>query len=180
MGNRQQYLLNKPEFAVFHELKVDGQIVYTTFKRNVNLYEYYQPALDKSIDFSNRNTQCFLEKDWGQNESWGVWSTGPDPQLALFMPSGTPKILTLDVRAFINPQHPSQEVNISINGVPQKTVTLNKLDNNQIELAIPVSAYGKEWINLGFSLPQAISPKELGMGDDGRKLGIGLKRAVFR
>ena len=180
MGNRQQYLSNKPEFAVFHELKVDGQIVYTTFKRNVNLYEYYQPALGKSIDFSNRNTQCFLEKDWGQNESWGVWSTGPDPQLALFMPSGTPKTLTLDLRAFINPQHPSQEVNISINGVPQKTVTLNKLDNNQIELAIPVSAYGKEWISLGFTLPQAISPKELGMGDDGRKLGIGLKRAVFR
>ena len=180
MGNRQQYLSNKPEFAVFHELKVDGQIVYTTFKRNVNLYEYYQPALDKSIDFSNRNTQCFLEKDWGQNESWGVWSIGPDPQLALFMPSGKPKTLTLDLRAFINPQHPSQEVNISINGVPQKTVTLNKLDNNQIELAIPVSAYGKEWINLGFTLPQAISPKELGMGDDGRKLGIGLKHAVFR
>ena len=180
MGNRQQYLSNKPEFAVFHELKVDGQIVYTTFKRNVNLYEYYQPALGKSIDFSNRNTQCFLEKDWGQNESWGVWSIGPDPQLALFMPSGKPKTLTLDLRAFINPQHPSQEVNISINGVPQKTVTLNKLDNNQIELAIPVSAYGKEWINLGFSLPQAISPKELGMGDDGRKLGIGLKHAVFR
>ena len=40
MGNRQQYLSNKPEFAVFHELKVDGQIVYTTFKRNVNLNRY--------------------------------------------------------------------------------------------------------------------------------------------
>jgi len=180
MGNRQQYLLNKPEFSIFHELKVDGQIVYTTFKRNVNLYEYYAPALDKMIDFSNRNTQCFLTKDWGQNEDWGVWSTGSNPQLALLMPRDTPKTLTLDVRAFINSQHPRQQVNITINGALQKTVTLSKLVNNQIELSIPPNTYGKEWINLGFSLPQAISPKELGMGEDNRKLGIGLKSAVFR
>jgi hypothetical protein len=180
MGNRQQYLLNKPEFSVFHELKVDGQIVYTTFKRNINLYEYYAPALGKAIDFGNRNTQCFLTKDWGQNEDWGVWSTGVDPQLALFMPSGKPKTLTLDLRAFIQSKHPTQQVNISLNGEPQKTVTLNKLDNNQIELSIPSSAYGKEWINLSFNLPQAISPKELGMSEDTRKLGIGLKSAVFR
>jgi hypothetical protein len=180
MGNRQQYLLNKPEFSVFHELKVDGQIVYTTFKRNVNLYEHYSPALGKVIDFGNRNTQCFLTKDWGQNEDWGVWSTGVDPQLALFMPSGNPKTLTLDLRAFIQSAHPSQLVNISINGITQKTITLNQFDNNQIELTIPPSAYGKEWINLSFNLAQAISPKELGMGEDTRKLGIGLKSAVFR
>jgi hypothetical protein len=180
MGNRQQYLLNKPEFSIFHELKVDGQIVYTTFKRNINLYEHYAPALGKVIDFGSRNTQCFLTQDWGQNEDWGVWSTGADPQLALFMPSGKPHTLTLDMRAFINPQHPKQQVNISINGVPQKSATLSKADNNSIELAIPPNSYGKEWINLSFSLPLAISPKELGMGEDTRKLAIGLKSAVFR
>jgi hypothetical protein len=180
MGNRQQYLLNKPEFSIFHELKVDGQIVYTTFKRNINLYEYYAPALGKVIDFDNRNTQCFLTQDWGQNEDWGVWSTGADPQLALFMPGGKPHTLILDMRAFINPQHPKQQVNISINGVPQKSVTFSNADNNPIELAIPPNSYGKEWINLSFSLPLAISPKELGMGEDTRKLAIGLKSAVFR
>jgi hypothetical protein len=84
------------------------------------------------------------------------------------------------MRAFINPQHPKQQVNISINGVPQKSVTFSNADNNPIELAIPPNSYGKEWINLSFSLPLAISPKELGMGEDTRKLAIGLKSAVFR
>ena len=180
MGNRQQYLSNKPEFSVFHELKVDGQIIYTTFKRKVVLYDYYQPAIGKSIDFGNRNTQCFLRDGWGQNEDWGVWSIGKETLLALFMPSGTPKILTLDVRAFINNQHPSQQVNISINGLFLKTVTLSAFDGNKIELNLPPSTYGKEWIEIGFSLPQAVSPKELGMGEDNRKLGIGLKSVVFR
>ena len=179
-GNRQQYLSNKPEFSVFHELKVDGQIIYTTFKRKVVLYDYYQPAIGKSIDFGNRNTQCFLRDGWGQNEDWGVWSIGKETLLALFMPSGTPKILTLDVRAFINNQHPSQQVNISINGLFLKTVTLSAFDGNKIELNLPPSTYGKEWIEIGFSLPQAVSPKELGMGEDNRKLGIGLKSVVFR
>ena len=95
------------------------------------------------------------------------------------MPSGKPKTLTLDLRAFIQSKHPSQLVNININGIPQKTVTLSKSEHNQVELVIPPSAYGKEWINLSFNLPQAISPKELGMGEDTRKLGIGLKSAVF-
>ena len=179
-GNRQQYLSNKPEFSVFHELKVDGQIIYTTFKRKVVLYDYYQPAIGKSIDFGNRNTQCFLRDGWGQNEDWGVWSIGKETLLALFMPSGTPKILTLDVRAFINNQHPSQQVNISINGLFLKTVTLSAFDGNKIELNLPPSTYGKEWIEIGFSLPQAVSPKELGMGEDNRKLSIGLKSVVFR
>ena len=159
---------------------MDGQIVYTTFKRNVNLYEHYAPAVGKEIDFANRNTQCFLTKDWGQNEDWGVWSVGPHPQLALFMPGGKPQSLALDMRAFVTPQHPNQTVKISINGVYQKTVSLSNAQHNEITLPLPPTGYGKEWIELGFDLPQAISPKELGMGDDSRKLGIGLVSAVFR
>jgi hypothetical protein len=180
MGNRQQYLVNKPEFSLFHELKVDGQIIYSTFKRNVVLYDYYQPSLNKVIDFNNRNTQCFLRKGWGQNEDWGVWSLGQYANLALFMPSGQPKTVTLDVRAFINPKHPTQTAYISINGVYQKKVLLGNKERNQIELTIPPSSYGKEWIEIEFAMPQAISPEELGMGNDNRKLGIGLISAVFR
>ena len=178
-GNRQQYLLNKPEFSLFHELKVGGQIIYTTFKRNVILFDYYQPALGKVIDFANRNTQCFLRSGWGQNENWGVWSLAKDIQLVLLMPSERPKTLTLDMRAFINEKHKAQTINVSMNGVFQRQFVLKQFDNNRIQLMIPASAYGQQWLEIGFALPQAVSPKELSMGEDTRQLGIGLKNALF-
>ena len=180
MGNRQQYLTNKPEFSLFHELKVDGQIIYSTFKRNVVLYDYYQPSLNKAVDFNNRNTQCFLRSGWGQNEDWGVWSLGQYANLALFMPPGQPKTLTLDVRAFVGINHPTQTAYVSINGVYQTKVVLTNKESNKITLTIPPSSYGKEWIEIEFAMPQAISPAELKMGDDHRKLGLGLISAVFR
>ena len=56
---------------------------------------------------------------------------------------------------------------------------LNNFEDNTINLSIPPAAYGKEWIEINFKLPNAVSPKELGQGEDGRKLGVGLKRVKF-
>lgn len=179
MGNRKQYS-EKKEFELFDELKVDGQIIYTTFKRKIPLYEYYSPATAKLIDFSSEHTQCFLKSGWSDtNEDWGIWSVGKEAKLNLFMPQDKPKFLVLDVRSFVNNKQPSQRVEISINGEAQKKHTLNHFDSNLVKIAIPPSAYGKEWIDIDFKIPTAISPKMLGIAPDDRALGIGLKSAVF-
>ena len=178
-GNYKQYA-EKKEFEVFDELKIDGQMIYTTFKRKVPIYEYYSPAIGKPIDFSSGHTQCFLKSGWSSNnEDWGVWSTSKDAKLSLFMPKDQPKFVTLDLRSFVNNKQPSQTVEISINGQAQKTLTLSRFEGNLVKVAIPPSAYGKEWIEIDLKIPTANSPKALGIAPDDRALGVGLKSVVF-
>ena len=179
-GNRQQYS-QKPEFDVFDELVIDGQTVYTTFKRRVRLYEEFAPALGKRIDFSSPHTRCFLPSGWADNtENWGVWSAGKEANLRLQLPVTKAKELDLDVRAYVNEPAPSQIVNLSVNGHQLKSQVLNNFASNRIVISIPEHAQGKEWIEITFALPYARSPKSLGMGEDTRILGLGLKSAVFQ
>jgi hypothetical protein len=179
VGNRKQYL-EKKEFELFDELKVDGQIIYTTFKRKVPIYEYYSPAIGKPIDFSSGHTKCFLRSGWASNnEDWGIWSVGNDAKLSLFMPKDKPKYLALDLRAFVNAKQAAQSIEISVDGQNTQKITLSRFEGSLIKLPIPASAYGKEWLDIDFKIPGAISPKALGIAPDDRLLGIGLKSAVF-
>jgi hypothetical protein len=179
VGNRKQYL-EKKEFELFDELKVDGQIIYTTFKRKVPIYEYYSPAIGKPVDFSSGHSKCFLSSGWASNnEDWGIWSVGNTSELRLFMPKEKPKYLVLDLRAFVNAKQLSQSVEISVDGQNTQKLTLNRFEGNLVKIPIPTSAYGKEWLTIDFKIPGAISPKALGIAPDDRLLGIGLKSAVF-
>ena len=178
-GNYKQYS-EKKEFEVFDELKIDGQMIYTTFKRKVPIYEYYSPATGKLIDFGSGHTQCFLKSGWASNnEDWGVWSTSKEAKLSLFMPKDKPRYLVMNLRGFINDKQPSQTLEISINGEPQKKLTLTRFEDNVVKLAIPPSAHGKEWIEIDLKIPTANSPKALGIAPDDRALGVGLKSVVF-
>jgi hypothetical protein len=179
-GNRQQYS-QKPEFEIFDELVIDGQTVYTTFKRRVRLYEEFVPALGKTIDFSSPHTRCFLPNGWADStENWGVWSTGTGSTLRLQLPEVMPKELYVDVRAFVNQQAPTQRVDVSVDGRLMKSQVLNNFESNRIVIPIPQQEKTKEWIDITFALPNARSPKSLGMGEDTRVLGLGLKSAVFQ
>ena len=179
VGNRKQYT-EKKEFELFDELKVDGQVVYTAFKRKIPLYDYYKPEIGKAVEFNSPHTRCFLKSGWADNtEDWGTWTVGKEAKLAVFMPSGSPKAITLDLRAFVGPKHPKQVIEIGIDGQAPKTFTLNQFDQNVIKLPIPASAYGKEFMNLNLKIADPASPKDLGMGEDTRKLGVGIKRAVI-
>jgi hypothetical protein len=179
VGNRKQYL-EKKEFELFDELKVDGQIIYTTFKRKVPIYEYYSPAIGKPVDFSSGHTKCFLRSGWASNnEDWGIWSVGNDAKLSLFMPKEKPKYLALDLRAFVNAKQAVQSIEISVDGQNTQKITLSRFEGNLVKIPIPTSAYGKEWLDIDFKIPGAISPKALGIAPDDRLLGIGLKSAVF-
>ena len=178
-GNRKQYT-EKKEFELFDELKVDGQIIYTTFKRKIPLYEYYKPEIGKPVGFDSPHTRCFLKSGWADNtEDWGTWTVGKEAKLAVFMPPGTPKTITLDLRAFVGPKHLKQTLEIGVDGGSSKAFTLSQFEQNRITLPIPASAYGKEFLVLDLKIADPASPKDLGMGEDTRRLGVGIKRVVI-
>jgi len=116
---------------------------------------------------------------WAYPESWGVWTEGPKSKVVLPIPQGNPKTLTMNFRAFITAAHPKQTVEVLVNNQFVQSVIFIKDQNNQIIINIPQDN------NLGFiaielRLPDAISPKDLRIGEDIRPLGVGLVRAEFR
>ena len=83
-------------------------------------------------------------------------------------------------RAFVNSNHPTQDLIISIDGKPVKSVTLSNSDNNIIEIPLPLVLPDKNYLFLQIELLNPASPKQLGgASNDGRQLGIGLISARY-
>lgn len=140
--------------------------------------------LGQAILFSKPwdHRQDFIKNGWyGEIESWGgIWSIDKRAALKLPLPTQKPKFLELVVSAFVSPSHPKQRVEIYFDGKPQKIVTLSEAGENHLVIPIPEDLLNTAYLEIQFSLPDAKSPKELGMGDDDRHLAIGMKSATFR
>jgi hypothetical protein len=132
--------------------------------------------LGEKIDFSRfgKYAKVYLGSGWSVPESWGVWSTGDRAYIAIPLPAQTPKKLSINAQAFINSAHPEQDVEILINGVFVKRVSLTKRLDNQIEINLPATILKSNSLKLELVFPNSTSPKKLAIGADERQLGIGL------
>ena len=119
---------------------------------------------------------------WGYPESWGSWSDGQKAALIFPLPTNpAAKQLQITARALITPQHPSQRVEIKVDGIAQKTVTLTKADANLITIALPQhKTSSNPYVTIELEFPDRARPKDLGIGNDDRQLAIGITSAVFR
>jgi hypothetical protein len=120
---------------------------------------------------------------WAWPEAWGVWSNGGQAKMMLPIPQGggsTPKQLKLDVRAFVSPLHPKQEVEVFIDQMPPQTITLTNSEVQPWVIQLPANTNHRKYLELDFHFKNPASPKEVGgvPGDD-RRLGIGLISAQY-
>ncbi|CAN1500535.1 hypothetical protein MCEZE4_00484 [Burkholderiaceae bacterium] len=147
-----------------------------------------QVIINKPIHFNNEMTNNIfliginnyqnLGWGWAFPESWGVWSEGPKAKVVLPIPLGNVRTLNFEVKAFLAPTHPTQSVEILVNGILEKNITISNADTTNIELNLPKSS-DKDYVTIEFKLPNNISPTALGIGADIRRLGIGLLSATF-
>ncbi len=112
-------------------------------------------------------------------ESFGRWSDGFKASFTCILPdSQRPKTIILSTQGFAPPGHP-QRILVSLNGAaPQEYQYGTGEETRTIEIALPETV--AQQVHILFSFPDAISPKELGMGDDTRKIGIGVRSIEFR
>ncbi|MDD0967459.1 MULTISPECIES: DUF6311 domain-containing protein [Pseudomonas] len=120
----------------------------------------------------------FLAQGWSVPEPWGVWSSGPNAELVMRIPDSARR-LRLETTAFLAPSHVRQGVVVRLNGLEALTASLDKADGNTLEVSLTpairqrIKADGLLRLQLQFA--DAISPQQLGMGQDPRKLAMGLK-----
>ena len=70
-------------------------------------------------------------------------------------------------------------VEVLLNGKKMNTFVLTRAEDNIIRVDIPPIPRNRLNFKIEFNLPDAISPKELKMSEDSRKLAIGIISATF-
>jgi hypothetical protein len=139
--------------------------------------------LGSTIDFSKpwMARHQFIGPGWfPEIESWGgIWSAKNQTQLVLPMPTNPPRSITFIANALVTAKHPQQRVEILLDGVLQKTVTLRQTNDNQFTVPIPQALQQAKTITIDLRFLDAISPQSLGMNADARTLALGLKQIRF-
>lgn len=131
-------------------------------------------VLGTSIQFNaGGNSERYRLSGWSKTEKEYTWSEGKSAQLGLPI-SSSPGALTLLVKMGALVSHPAvpyQKVEVFANG--QKIAGWEVADTADFSALIPAEITKKESIlNIEFRVPNATSPKALGLGDDARILGI--------
>jgi len=149
----------------------------------------------------------YLHKGWARDpESFGTWSNTNNPTLLILPPKNTSpeNSLIILTKAFVTSNHPEQLVEVWVNGKLNQTVTLRQFDSNEIFIKplSPINWNAQSWKYLGaslfnkltqlmgtsnqevivieFQLRNPARPRDLGIGDDNRLLGIGLISATLK
>ncbi|MFJ2320000.1 DUF6311 domain-containing protein [Pseudomonas sp. NPDC087817] len=126
--------------------------------------------------FNRKSRQ--LTKGWAAPETWGTWSEGTEAEITLRVKPDT-QVIVLEALAFVMPPGLTQRVIVSINGEQVLSTRLTQVQDNRLE--IPLSTAIRETLGkngllkLQLHLPDAVSPQQLGLNDDARVMGLGLK-----
>lgn len=181
MQNGAKHYSNMPGYSLIDEIKVDNHVIYATFKRNIPMEEAFPLKSGVDLNFGKDfNGRCFLKKGWFTvPEDWGVWSDQKLATISLRVPKDHPKQIILGLRAFVGPKNQIQRLYISVNDRNLPHVNLTEFENNIVKIPLTNSDRGESELSINLEIPDAVSPSQLGLSDDPRLLGVGLKFIRF-
>jgi hypothetical protein len=121
---------------------------------------------------------------FSSSDAWGRWTDGKEASFTCSLPEGRerpPSTVLISTTGYVSLGHP-QRLFISINGSKAAVERYDSADPNNvrrvIELQLPRSP-GKK-LTIKFSVPDAVSPKELGLSPDARKVAINVGFIQFK
>lgn len=123
---------------------------------------------------ADRASKTVLRCGWMDAEGTGTWSIGPESRLLLQVEPGRPAVVDLDLLPFGE----SQRVSVKANGEPLTEWVLEAGGQQRQTLEIPAIADGR--LELAFHFPDTVSPRDLGLSNDGRKLAVRLLFLTLR
>ena len=135
-------------------------------------------GVEQSFQAGSRLDSAALHFGWAMPEKWGVWSDGPEARLVVDPKPGSlgGGDLGLIVRAmgFVTPKHPRQTVDVLVNGTSVALWTFELGDGFVERRARVPAAVVKFPLEITFRIRNAMTPAQLGISGDARRLGIGL------
>jgi len=126
------------------------------------------------IDFkSGGNSDRFIVKGFSKAEHWGTWSQSNEVTISFCLDENVkPRYIKLCFNIFANEQH-AKVFEFYLNNHLLGIKTYNK---DCDEITFDISNFIGHENTLVIKIPNAVSPKSLGINEDTRMLGIGLKQ----
>ena len=178
--NDMNVLLPQGVSKIDSELLTNVQLIQQSSVRRPLIGEVISFAKNQlGVDFLNEiDGAKTIGRGWAHPEGWGVWSEGEKASLTLLLPKqgrvGEVKSLALDLKTFT----PRQAIQIMLNDREVKVLSVAGVE--QVEVPINSGDRAAGFMRLDFVIKRPVSPQSLGLGDDPRKLGVGLISAQFR
>lgn len=143
----------------------------------------YASKLGEVISFANSspNRSYYLRSGWSWSEDWGTWSDSKTAILNLSWPTKSPKSISIQFDTFVvKGKHPIQEIDVRVNGVFYKKLILAHVYNNELNIIFTPEIMKSKYLSIEFEMHNLARPVDL-IEDrpDHRKLGVGLRAAVF-
>ena len=154
---------------------------------------YHDPFLEKAtpnyvvvergqtLTFRNGENRAALNWGWSEPESWGVWSDWYEAQLSFVVLgiSGENASIFIECMPLLHAEVPEQKIEFWSRNIRLGEVTLKE---PKASFSIPLNGLklGEDLpLVLRLRMPFARSPQELHLGDDPRKLAVGLVSVRF-
>ena len=140
--------------------------------------------LGSTVDFANTGlAQFYLGEGFSNPEAVGRWTMNDKALIRMALINierAQPLRLELTYRSLVGNAQPCQQVVISANDqvIGNESICLENSGNvfDIHRYPIPASAIGEDGkLSIGISTPNSITPKQLKINDDQRKLGIQIK-----
>jgi hypothetical protein len=161
--------------------KIDAYYVYSPGYFNnhdiLSQLDQIKPMLSKDTPSSAPFALCGA---WSKSENWGTWSDGSLVKIYIPIINPNAKVISISLQAFVNGKHPEQKIEFTSDGENFKSLALSVFSGNQIDIPVSVAMRKDGYALVEFKLLNPVSPKSLGLGDDARKLGIGLTKLEVR
>jgi len=140
-----------------------ASMVLTADNHNVFPYEFSEIVY---FDDLNKSYDRFYIRGLSWQEENGVWSEGKETEFLFYLPPTQNELrLLLDVAPFS-----VQKVELVANGVSLGVLEINEAGLH--EITIPNETIIDNKLHLLFLLPNALSPKDLGINNDERELSL--------
>lgn len=119
------------------------------------------------------NADDFMGFGWSSPMSNGCWNNGHSSSLKIKLDvPDTDLLLKATLRPYIRTEVPEQDIHVLANGTKIDLWSAGKQQVHQFRAVIPKALIHSPEMEIGFHLPNAVSPRSIGAGGDGRKLAI--------
>ena len=158
---------------------------------SIDIFELQQNILDECyempdgiISFNHGGAGSkHLIDGWSGPEPWGTWSDGPEATIRLKLKKVPVGDIALHISgtAFIHKKHPLQRIEVIINDYKLYTIVRDTFAEKTHVILIPKYVYKKSAgeFNITMRFPDAMSPADIDMSGDSRRLSFGLTKIWF-
>ncbi len=113
---------------------------------------------------------------WSVPEAWGIWSDGPVARMLLqtSTPPDVPLLLTLRAHALVPRAAKAQKIAVWVDGKFDTVWDITEGQDRDYSAQIPPRTAGQGPINVELRIENPVTPRQMGLGNDDRRLAVGL------